>query len=638
MHIETTIEILLNARTAGMEVETESNTLISMNILNLPVELLVYIVSFLPTGRDIVKLRYVSRRLRDVTEAPSVWSEFVWPLYDRQEERSVMDVLKICGMYIKRLILPNHVPPSRITIMLSRCKNVTQLCLPTETIMDPRKLKISLQNLQNLRKLEVQFSSDANIKPILQISARLKELTVHVQDRLRYKQYSWLEEWVKNDCAPIHLTLVVLKFPFGFSWDRSCFLAFLLRERMIPVNNKANFKLCFNFKVPLNLFPSFPDFQLEFGQQVDLPFVKASKFGILGLDRDLLVLTNCIYNGKILYKAKITHYGFRSVRDDMLNDNINTLNFLAEFDFAHCGLIHSGHLEQLAIACPNLQRLNLTGNEQCLSSLQGLQTVAECCASLSGLNLMHISVNKVEDQVDLWKILSGMKLTHLAVEVCMFQPAWNREHLVSLFKKFSRLYGLQLNAIYLYESCEECMDFGGQWSLLSHFPVLKYCNVKFDEGEDDVQEVIKGCKELQCLSCVSYAQLSLSSSYHSNLQQLCLGSCKTDLSNIFMETVSAHGGLIHVICEVNSVTVEGINSLVVNSPKLLTMILLSCQSVFNEHGCKVNSKDIISGLRKRFPGRKLFTAGDCRVVQKHQYHVSSVEDFVYGTDLGPLWC
>ena len=88
----------------------------SMNILSLPVELLVYIISFLPTVRDKVKLRYVSRRLRVVSETPSLWRKFVWPCYDRREERCVMNVLKACGVHIKILVFPDHVTPSRILI------------------------------------------------------------------------------------------------------------------------------------------------------------------------------------------------------------------------------------------------------------------------------------------------------------------------------------------------------------------------------------------------------------------------------------------------------------------------------------------------------------------------------------------
>ena len=57
------------------------------------------------------------------------------------------------------------------------------------------------------------------------------------------------------------------------------------------------------------------------------------------------------------------------------------------------------------------------------------------CAKLCGLNLIDIPVNKVEDQVILWEILSDMKLTHLVVEVCIFLPLiGNEEYLVSLLR------------------------------------------------------------------------------------------------------------------------------------------------------------------------------------------------------------
>ena len=129
-----------------------------------------------------------------------------------------MNILKTCGVYIKQLVLSNHVPPSRIAIMLSHCKNGTCLCLPSETIVDPKKLKTSLQHLQNL------FISDADIKPILQVSAGLKELTVHIQETLSNKQYLWLKEWKKNGCVPNHLTFVAFDFsPFSFEKSFFCY-------------------------------------------------------------------------------------------------------------------------------------------------------------------------------------------------------------------------------------------------------------------------------------------------------------------------------------------------------------------------------------------------------------------------------
>jgi len=148
-----------------------------LSILRLPVELLVHIVTFLPTSRDKVKLRYVLRTLRDVSETASLWTDFVWPLYDRREERSVMNVQQACGGYIRRLILPDHVPSTTLIEMFSHCNNVTQLSLPPVTKLDPEELRLAVQNMENLEKLEVRLSTD--IKPLLQIGG-LKELTVYI--------------------------------------------------------------------------------------------------------------------------------------------------------------------------------------------------------------------------------------------------------------------------------------------------------------------------------------------------------------------------------------------------------------------------------------------------------------------------
>ena len=49
-----------------------------INILSLPVEIVVYIISFLPMARDVVKLQYVSTTLRAVSKTPSLWSEYLF--------------------------------------------------------------------------------------------------------------------------------------------------------------------------------------------------------------------------------------------------------------------------------------------------------------------------------------------------------------------------------------------------------------------------------------------------------------------------------------------------------------------------------------------------------------------------------
>ena len=77
--------------------------------LSLPAELLVYIMSFLTT-RDRVMLRYVSQRLRSLCEAPSAWSDFVWPYYHTSDEGYLMHLLKKHGKYVKRLSFPGGPP------------------------------------------------------------------------------------------------------------------------------------------------------------------------------------------------------------------------------------------------------------------------------------------------------------------------------------------------------------------------------------------------------------------------------------------------------------------------------------------------------------------------------------------------
>ena len=75
-------------------------------LVELPIELLVYIFSLLPTSRDIVRLRYVSRKIRSISETSTLWKNFLWPWYDSREETSVNEVLKTCGTHIKRLTFP----------------------------------------------------------------------------------------------------------------------------------------------------------------------------------------------------------------------------------------------------------------------------------------------------------------------------------------------------------------------------------------------------------------------------------------------------------------------------------------------------------------------------------------------------
>ena len=58
----------------------------------------------------------------------------MWPWYDRREERSVNNVLKKCGTYIKQLSFPGRpdcMSQSAAVEMLQHCCNVTKISLGT---------------------------------------------------------------------------------------------------------------------------------------------------------------------------------------------------------------------------------------------------------------------------------------------------------------------------------------------------------------------------------------------------------------------------------------------------------------------------------------------------------------------------
>ena len=609
-----------------------------LNVLNLPVELLVYIVSFLPTVRDKVKLRYVSRTLRVVSETPSLWSEFVWPLYDRREEHSVMNVLKTCGDYIKRLVFPDHVPPISLIEMLSHCNNVTQLSLPPVTKLDSEELRLAVQHMKHLEKLEVQLSTD--IKPLLQIVG-LKELTVHVLKQYHSLCPPWVEEWSKNRCVPCNLNLVIKEFERFNQHVGLDFVEYLSRLIDTPLKGYTSFfKLYYHFEVPLNFFPNLPVFQLEIGQTVIHPFVSAAKFDMLDLECDIFLLTDRVCNGKRLGKADNDLLGVidcsRYERFAM-NSSVVSLDFITEFTFS----LDEDDIETLAklpIACPNIQRLSIRGCTDVSCILEGLRTIALHCLKLHGLNLLNTGGESLKDcHLPLWEILSEMKLTHLHLETCaIFGINSDKQKLVHLFQKCSSLQALQIED-FNDDHCQFCEEAKceGNWKLLSHFPALKYCRLHLTAVHHFavLQDVINSCKQLTILSC--FGGFQTGNVCTSSLQQLSIMESESNPSipDTFMDTVSAHGGLVHVVLAVGSVSNVGITSLVRNSPNLLTCLIAMKKFITDDQNTIEKFDD---NLQQKFSGRKLFAIGRFRVAFLGGL-LDGQWDYIPGTDLFPLW-
>jgi len=237
------------------------------------------------------------------------------------------------------------------------------------------------------------------------------------------------------------------------------------------------------------------------------------------------------------------------------NSDITDLSFVTHFDASHCGTLHSGHLEQLALACPYLQHLNLQGNSHCLERLQGLCAISTC-KNLRGLNLMGIL--EVESYAQLWNILVDMMLIYLAIQLHVLIP-WEQHKqadpdIIGSFKKC-----LNLKALEIARSSHR-----RDLSVLSNFPSLVHCLV----DDVDIKVIVNNCVMLKYLSGRWYT-FTLGLSAQNNLEQLCISISCSD-TDTFLQSISAHGGLVHVVLSAITLYDDGITALIENSPNLIT--------------------------------------------------------------------
>ena len=306
-------------------------------LASFPPELIVFILSFLTCARDIVKLLYVSRKFKALCRTPSLWRQFIWPYFDNREYRCVKNALKSCGQYISHLSFPHHVTPSKLMPMLKYCNNLTELRLSTRRLSCDR-LGEAIQSMGKLQTLDILWTRE--IPPLLLICNRLKELTIRKQ-HLRLTEV--LNEWAIKGFVPITLNIFCSINAYTM-WELA--QQWLSLKTSSPTTHTSFFKVYGRCKIPMDLSPLLPDFKLQFGQSCTLPYVKASKYGLLGLEMDHLLLTDCINKGKTLSRAKMTRC------DDIDGTNfsdISSLTFITHFDASCCQHLHSGHLEQLAM-------------------------------------------------------------------------------------------------------------------------------------------------------------------------------------------------------------------------------------------------------------------------------------------------
>jgi len=584
-------------------------------LVNFPVELLVWIISFVST-RDRVNLRYVSQRIRVAVEVPSLWREFVWPNYDFREENAIKSVLETCGRHMKILSFPNHLMPIE---SLHQCVNVLRLSMPSVNL-SLSQMRMILQSMKKLQYLDILWGSKSYIKCLLMMigypGCSINELTIRERVKIPFNQdeiHFLLNEWALLKLVPHTINIV------------TCFY-FEVKEAIgqwsccgIPVSigRIGHLKVYGSFTAKLTPIPPLLQYQIFGPHYVHFLFVNARNYGLFGLDGDQVLLANrTVDNGDVIYAGVMRKrfFGKFGIYGNPLN--VHGIKFMTHFSAPRCGDFCSGHLEQLAIACPNLQQLSLQKNVNCLKNLQGLRAIANGCKELKGLNIMEISVNEVESSVQLWEIFVTLQLTYLCIDLCCllcYDDEQTKRIIIALHQKCLKMRSLD---VYNIVPCSKCFN-NSQSLQLSNFPLLIHSSII------DIRDVII-CQRLKylsygfCDSCADTWWPWLVSD--SNLQELYLISCQFTLPKHFMEKVSAHGGLLHVVLDVDDIIQDGVTALVSNSPSLITFhVYTKFESI---------TKDFMLSLKKEFPLRKLFLCGNCHMISGRRQTDKELNDLL----------
>ena len=640
-----------------MEQSTDARQPASIGLEELPYEVLVYIFLLLPTLRDIVRLRYVSRKIRSIlSETPSLWNIFLWPWYDKREERSLYNVLEVCGTHVNRLVFPDVVScvrgtsvhwhkcgdlpprdlfmasfhikdfkeklfvmaPSTAMKMLRYCCNVTEVTLGT--CLNGDQVKEIVKKMKHLKKLDMCHSTSIPIKPIMVAAScgSLESLVLRGVDASCIR-HDHLPEWVRVRFQPPNLSIVVHE---NIDVLFQHYLLKILQKWQlwniqIPAGHTACFKFYFTECNPWDTCSATPVLQLDFGKTATYPFVKAKNFGLSGFDDNLLLLTNSASNGKVDCKASVMRSDGFSFCMRKLCCDVSGLSFLTDFTATRRGLLCS-HLEQLSVACPNLERLNLSGNPSCLESLKGLRNIVYHCHKLQAINLENIHVTKIQNCMELWELLSEIKmLNHLRIEMCTMKSfieivVCSQHSIVKLALKFMHLKRLEL----MFNDDREAPCIPSKDDLhqaypvlLSQFPSLVCCFVENRIGTIVVDMITK-CKHLKYFkyNCNCWEPLfgtqPLSAAPNKHLQYLDIYLREGKIDEAFMDSVSAHGELKTVLLYEVSVTEAGITALIENSPKLCLFKIHFYTGFFIEKHKQLKTfKDM---LTKKFLHRKLF--------------------------------
>jgi len=116
-----------------------------------------------------------------------------------------------------------------------------------------------------------------------------------------------------------------------------------------------------------------------------------------------------------------------------------------------------------------------------------MRSASHCshCLNLQGLDLLGICTSNVQNHIPLWQILSGIKLTDLAVQYCVLKPGdANKKFLMTLYARCLTIKEIKC----VYCTCEEFTSDDELTLSLNNFCAPICCS-----SSTMVQDVINSC-------------------------------------------------------------------------------------------------------------------------------------------------
>ena len=252
--------------------------------------------------------------------------------------------------------------------MAQCCIKVTHLSLSRNLSLD--HLEEIVHTMKYLKQLDVFVEEDPHIKS--------KSLAIALLEKIK-QQGNSLPSVINVYVPWIYCKAMDLLLQFWSTWSFK-----------LPSFEVGLYEIR---RVPMSLYPSIPLIKFQFGPAAIPPLIKLTDHGILGLQYDTFHFTEYDHYGEIRHSITAQCDRLHAVKEHF--NCISNLYSVSNADFCNMDIC-PGNLEQLATACPNLEKINLMNARNCLQNLKGLRAIVDKCKNLQGINLAVISISRVE--------------------------------------------------------------------------------------------------------------------------------------------------------------------------------------------------------------------------------------------------